>query len=59
MLHKHGVKTILDYSAEGVTTEAELDSTCDEILSAVNAAGNDPRHAFSVFKPSGLSLHEP
>ena len=34
MLHKNGVKTILDYSAEGVTTEAELDSTCDEILSA-------------------------
>lgn len=58
MLHKNGVKTILDYSAEGVTTEAELDSTCDEILSAVNAAGNDHRHAFSVFKPSGLSLHE-
>ncbi len=58
MLHKNGVKTILDYSAEGVTTEAELDSTCDEILAAVKAAGNDPRHAFSVFKPSGLSLHE-
>ena len=58
MLYNNGVKTILDYSAEGATTEAELDSTCDEILSAVKAAGNDPRHAFSVFKPSGLSLHE-
>ena len=58
MHHKNGVKTILDYSAEGVTSEAELESTCNEILAAVKAAGNDPRHAFSVFKTSGLSLHE-
>ncbi len=57
MLYKNGVKTILDYSAEGATTEEELDSTCSEILAAVSAASDDPRHAFSVFKPSGLSLY--
>tara|TARA_B100000683_G_C12476874_1_gene549914 strand:+ start:992 stop:2170 length:1179 start_codon:yes stop_codon:yes gene_type:complete len=57
ILSKNGVKTILDYSAEGVTSEEELDRTCLEILAASKAASNDERHAFSVFKPSGLSLH--
>ena len=57
MLDQNGVKTILDYSAEGVTSEEELDATCSEILAAVQAASQDSRHAFSVFKPSGLSLH--
>ena len=56
-LHEHGVRTILDYSAEGITTEEDLDNTCAEILATIEAASNDPRHAFAVFKPSGLSLH--
>ena len=57
LLYKNGVRTILDYSAEGVTSEEELDSTCSEILATIDAAREDPRHAFSVFKPSGLSLN--
>ncbi|MEZ7878399.1 MAG: proline dehydrogenase family protein, partial [Flavobacteriales bacterium] len=52
------VKTILDYSAEGVDAEEDLDRTCAEILKTVNAASNDSRHAFSVFKPSGLSHND-
>lgn len=56
LLSKNGVRTILDYSAEGVTSEEELDSTCYEILGTIKLASNDSRHAFSVFKPSGLSL---
>lgn len=55
MLYASGVKTILDYSAEGVDSEEELDTTCSEVLKTVAAAGVDPRHAFAVFKPSGLS----
>ena len=55
MLYASGVKTILDYSAEGVDSEKELDTTCSEVLKTVAAAGVDPRHAFAVFKPSGLS----
>ena len=55
LLSTRNVKTILDYSAEGVDAEEELDMTCAEILKTVNAASQDPRHAFSVFKPSGLS----
>jgi proline dehydrogenase len=57
MLADNGVRTILDYSAEGVTSEEDLDKTCSEILATVAAASDDPRHAFAVFKPSGLSLH--
>ncbi|MBM71298.1 MAG: proline dehydrogenase [Crocinitomicaceae bacterium] len=56
LLYKNRVRTILDYSAEGVTSEEELDSNCSEILATIDAAREDPRHAFSVFKPSGLSL---
>ena len=55
MLYASGVKTILDYSAEGVNSENELDITCSEVLKTVAAAEVDPRHAFAVFKPSGLS----
>ena len=57
LLYKNGVRTILDYSAEGVESEEDLDSTCSEILASIQAANKDPRHAFSVFKPSGLSLN--
>ena len=58
LLYTRKVKTILDYSAEGVDAEEDLDRTCAEILKTVNAAANDPRHAFSVFKPSGLSHND-
>jgi proline dehydrogenase len=54
-LYGCGVRTILDYSAEGVDAEKDLDITCSEILKTVAAASDDPRHAFSVFKPTGLS----
>lgn len=57
MLYSNGVKTILDYSAEGANNEKDLDATCEEILKVVAAADGDERHAFSVFKPSGLALH--
>ena len=58
LLYTRKVKTILDYSAEGVDAEEDLDMTCAEILKTVNAASHDPRHAFSVFKPSGLSHND-
>lgn len=57
MLYSNGVETILDYSAEGAKSEKDLDATCEEILKVVAAADGDKRHAFSVFKISGLALH--
>ena len=55
LLYSSKVMTILDYSAEGMDAEKDLDITCSEVLKTVDAAANDPRHAFSVFKPSGIS----
>ena len=54
-LWAHNVRTILDYSAEGQTAEADLDATCSEVLATIQAADGDVRHAFAVFKVSGLS----
>ena len=54
-LAEHKVRTILDYSAEGQTEEADLDATCSEVLATIQAADGDARHAFAVFKVSGLS----
>ncbi|MEY3009636.1 MAG: hypothetical protein RLZZ314_278 [Bacteroidota bacterium] len=54
-LAAHNVRTILDYSAEGQTAEADLDATCSEVLATIHAAEGDARHAFAVFKVSGLS----
>ena len=54
-LAAHNVRTILDYSAEGQTAEADLDATCSEVLATIHAADDDARHAFAVFKVSGLS----
>ena len=54
-LAAHNVRTILDYSAEGQTAESDLDATCSEVLATIQAADGDARHAFAVFKVSGLS----
>ena len=54
-LAAHNVRTILDYSAEGLTAESDLDATCSEVLATIQAADGDARHAFAVFKVSGLS----
>jgi proline dehydrogenase len=52
------VHTILDYSAEGAETEAEHALCFSRISSAISATRKDPRHAFSVFKVTGLASHE-
>ncbi|MGB1384316.1 MAG: proline dehydrogenase family protein [Flavobacteriales bacterium] len=54
-LAAYNVRTILDYSAEGQTAETDLDATCSEVLATIHAAEGDARHAFAVFKVSGLS----
>ena len=54
-LAENQVKTILDYSAEGKDSEAEWDRTEAEIMRAIQATEGDNRHAFSVFKVSGLA----
>ena len=54
-LHQFGVKTILDFSAEGQTGELALDAARDEILATIRAAEGNDQFAFAVFKVSALS----
>ncbi len=54
-LAKAHIGTILDYSVEGHTTEAEFDETKDEIIKTINRAKADPNIPFSVFKVSGIA----
>ena len=54
-LASNQVNTILDYSAEGKDSEFEWDRTQNEIMCAIQATDGDNRHAFSVFKVSGLA----
>lgn len=54
-LWQHGVSTILDYSAEGESTEAGFDKTLAETIRIVEKAKDSPQIPFAVFKPSGLA----
>ncbi len=54
-LARGGVRTILDYSAEGKYAESDLDAARDEVLAVIRATAGDDRHAFAVFKVSGLA----
>jgi proline dehydrogenase len=49
------IGTILDYSVEGKSTEADFDRTKDEIIRAIARAKDDPKIPFSVFKVTGIA----
>ena len=49
------IGTILDYSVEGKSTEADFDYTRDEIIRTIERAKNDPSIPFSVFKVTGIA----
>lgn len=49
------IGTILDYSVEGKTTEAEFDATKEEIMRTIQRAKGDPNIPFAVFKVSGVA----
>jgi proline dehydrogenase len=54
-LGRSNIGTILDYSVEGKTTEAEFDETKDEILRTIQRAKGDENIPFAVFKVSGIA----
>ncbi|MBV9495144.1 MAG: proline dehydrogenase family protein [Acidobacteria bacterium] len=55
-LHRRGIRSILDYSAEGLKNEAGFDVTRDEVLHAIRHASTstDGDEPFGVFKVTGL-----
>jgi proline dehydrogenase len=50
-----GIGTILDYSVEGKSSEADFDKTKDEIIKTIERAKDDPNIPFSVFKVTGIA----
>ena len=57
-LNAFNVGTILDYSVEGKTTIADLESTKNEIIATIERAKQTNAIPFSVFKVTGLSRFE-
>lgn len=53
-LHASGVYSLLDYSAEGKETNADLDHSAQEIMAANTTGRSDKRVPFSVFKPTAI-----
>jgi proline dehydrogenase len=54
-LAEYGIGTILDYSVEGLDTEASFDATLQELLRTVEAAGKSAAMPFAVFKMTGIA----
>lgn len=57
-LAAYGVKSILDYSVEGIGSEEAIAATLKETLASVQNAGSNPDIPFAVFKPSAFIRHE-
>lgn len=53
-LSKYNVKTILDYSVEGIEQEATFDENVNEALAAIKKATNNQDIPFTVFKVTGF-----
>tara|TARA_B100000809_G_scaffold260295_1_gene306941 strand:+ start:4601 stop:5761 length:1161 start_codon:yes stop_codon:yes gene_type:complete len=53
-LSAQNVKTILDYSVEGIEDEKVFDENVTEALEAIAKAKTNPNIPFSVFKPTGF-----
>lgn len=55
LLAKHGIKSILDYSAEGKHSEVDFDNCTAEMLSIIKEATRNKNIGFAVFKPTGIA----
>jgi proline dehydrogenase len=53
-LRQRGIRSILDYSAEGLKNEAGFDLTRDEVLHALRHASSSSDEPFGVFKITGV-----
>lgn len=54
-LSNQNVKTILDYSVEGIEEETTFDANVKEAIAAINKAKTNSNIPFSVFKPTGFA----
>ncbi|MBI3142581.1 MAG: proline dehydrogenase family protein [Bacteroidetes bacterium] len=56
-LSNYSVRSILDYSIEGMEREEEFDRATQEFLHNVEVGSKHKDVPFSVFKPSGIATH--
>lgn len=56
-LHAYGIGTILDYSVEGKTEEADFEQTTQIIIQTIEKSASDKRIPFAVFKVTGIAQH--
>lgn len=54
-LHAHGIRTILDYAAEGEDSEAGFDEVRDQLLRQIEAVAAHPAVAFCAAKMTGMA----
>jgi proline dehydrogenase len=54
-LFKNNIGTILDYSVEGKTSNADFDKTTNEIIATIHKAYNNPAIPYAVFKTTGIA----
>jgi len=57
-LAKYNVKTILDYSIEGKTSEEDFDKNVEEIIATIRQGEMNKNIPFAVFKVTGICLFE-
>lgn len=55
-LGEYNVKTILDYSIEGKTSDEDFDATVSEIIETIEAGKTNKNIPFAVFKMTGICL---
>ncbi len=53
-LEQNGIKSILDYSAEGIKDEAFFDTTVSQILATIEKSKTNSSIPFAVFKMTGI-----
>ncbi|MCB9263306.1 MAG: proline dehydrogenase family protein [Flavobacteriales bacterium] len=58
VLSSFGVRSILDYSVEGIEDEANFDANVEEIIKTILAAKNEDKYPFAVFKCTGIGRFE-
>src|SRR5262249_40378400 len=54
-LAKYHVQVILDYAAEGASSEKEFDNTTDEFIRVINYASTQPNIPFMSVKVTGIA----
>lgn len=57
-LAQYNVKTILDYSIEGKTSDEDFDATVAEIIETIKAGETNKNIPFAVFKMTGICLFD-